>query len=263
MTRLNAIERVLPEHGRINLRTFTIIAADACYIVAVHVLIIDDDTELCDLLRQLLEREGFTAAFAHDGNTGLRAALAGDADIAVLDVGLPGMDGFGVLRKLRESSRLPVLMLTARGEDLDRILGLELGADDYLAKPFHPRELTARLRAILRRVEPHNDPAAARIEINGVRLDPGTREVSAGGEKIQITTIEFDILQFLMQAAGRVVSRDMLMEQLYQRKASPFDRAIDVHISHLRRKLERGTTVIRTVRGVGYQFCRTAEEAVE
>lgn len=228
-----------------------------------HVLIIDDDVELCDLLRQLLVREGYAVTFAHDGNSGLSAALGGGADIAVLDVGLPGMDGFGVLRKLRESSRLPVLMLTARGEDLDRILGLELGADDYLAKPFHPRELTARLRAILRRVEPRPDAGAARMEINGVRLDPGSREVSLDGERLSITTIEFDILQVLMQAAGRVVSRDMLMEQLYQRKASPFDRAIDVHISHLRRKLERSRPVIRTVRGVGYQFCRNAEEAAE
>lgn len=228
-----------------------------------HVLIIDDDLELCDLLKQFLLREGFQVSFAYDGIAGLAEAQKGEADIVVLDVGLPRLDGFGLLRRLRESSKLPVLMLTARGEDLDRILGLELGADDYLAKPFNPRELTARLRAILRRLEPRTESASPRMEINGVRLDPGSREIHCDSERVEVTTIEFDILQVLMHAAGRVVTRDQLMESLYQRKASPFDRAIDVHISHLRKKLERNRTLIRTVRGVGYQFCRSAEDAVE
>src|SRR5262249_30535402 len=174
---------------------------------------------------------------------------------------LPGMDGFEILRQLRESSRVPVIMLTARGEDVDRIVGLELGADDYLPKPFNPRELTARIRAILRRLEPREDEAAQRIEINGVGLDAGAREVTLDGARIDLTTLEFDILQTLMQAAGRVLSRDAVMEALYQRKATPFDRAVDVHISHLRKKLESDRVLIRTVRGVGYQFCRNAEDA--
>jgi len=229
----------------------------------VRVLLIDDDGELCQLLERYLGQEGFEVESRMDGQSGLDAARSGSADLVILDVGLPKLDGFGVLRKLRESSRVPVLMLTARGEDVDRIVGLEIGADDYLPKPFNPRELAARVRAILRRLEPRHAPAGERIELNGVRLDPGSREVSVNGARVDVTTIEFDILQTLMQAAGRVLSRDQLMEALYQRKASPFDRAIDVHISHLRKKIEGDRTLIRTVRGVGYQFCRTAEEARE
>jgi two-component system response regulator CpxR len=225
--------------------------------------LIDDDVELCDLLREFLAREGFTVSAAHDGVAGLEAARAGSADIAVLDVGLPRLDGFGLLRKLRESSKLPVLMLTARGDDVDRIIGLELGADDYLPKPFNPRELAARIRAILRRLEPRHDSGEQRLEVNGVRLDPASREVAVDGKPVELTTVEFDILHALMRAAGRVLSRDALMEALYQRKATPFDRAIDVHIGHLRRKLESGRTLIRTIRGVGYQYCRTAQEGEE
>lgn len=227
------------------------------------VLIIDDDAELCDLLREFLTRESFEVDAAHDGEAGLTRALETGPDIVVLDVMLPKADGFTVLRRLREKSRLPVLMLTARGEDMDRILGLELGADDYLAKPFNPRELAARLRAILRRVQAPPDTQSPVLEVNGVRLLPASREVFAEGRPVELTTFEFDILQVLMRAAGRVLSRDALMEELYQRKASPFDRSIDVHVSHLRRKLETGRTVIKTVRGVGYQFCRSGEEAAE
>jgi len=151
-------------------------------------------------------------------------------------------------------------MLTARGDDIDRIVGLELGADDYVPKPFNARELIARIRAVLRRTEPRADNG--RIEVNGVLLDPGTREVWCDGNRIDLTTIEFDILEQLMRAAGRVLSRDQLMEALYNRKASPFDRAMDMHISHLRKKLEcPDRELIKTVRGVGYQFARTAEES--
>jgi two-component system response regulator CpxR len=226
--------------------------------VGVRVLLIDDDVELCGLLGELLRREGFEVEARHDGAAGLEAARSGLADIVILDVGLPKLDGFGVLRKLRETSRVPVLMLTARGDDVDRIVGLELGSDDYLPKPFNPRELTARLRAILRRSEPVETPA--RLEINGVRLDPGSRAVWLDGAAVDLTTYEFDVLHTLMKSAGRVLSRDDLMESLYQRKSTPFDRAIDVHISNLRRKLEAGRTIIRTVRGVGYQFCRVSED---
>jgi two-component system response regulator CpxR len=178
----------------------------------------------------------------------------------VLDVMLPGLDGFEVLKQLRRESRVPVLMLTARGEDVDRIVGLELGADDYLPKPFNPRELTARVKAILRRTEAKVN--RGRIEVNGVVLDPGTREVTSDGKPIEVTTLEFDILEHLMRNAGRVVSRDGLMESLYNRKATPFDRSIDMHVSHLRRKLEGDRPVIKTIRGVGYQFVHTPEDVV-
>jgi two-component system response regulator CpxR len=179
----------------------------------------------------------------------------------VLDVMLPGIDGFEILRRLRETSKVPVLMLTARGEDVDRIVGLELGADDYLAKPFNPRELAARIRAILRRYEPRTAAPANRIETNGISLDPGAREVVAHGKRVELTTFEFDILEMLMRSAGRVLSRDALMENFYNRKATPFDRSIDMHISHLRKKLDSGDDLIKTIRGVGYQFCRTPEDA--
>src|SRR5579885_2194311 len=196
-----------------------------------HILLVDDDAELCTLLSQFLTREGFTVDYENEGQRGLERALKGDVDLMVLDVMLPGLDGFAILRRLREKSKLPVIMLTARGEDVDRIVGLELGADDYLAKPFNPRELSARIRAILRRIE--NKPLGGRFEINGVAIDPGTRAVYIDGHPIQTTTLEFDILEILMRAAGRVVSRDMLMEAMYNRKATPFDRSIDMHESHL------------------------------
>ena len=226
-----------------------------------HILVIDDDVELAALLKEYLQREGYQVDFAHEGKTGLERALQGNYALVVLDVMLPGMDGFEILRRLRQQTRLPVLMLTARGEDVDRIIGLELGADDYLPKPFNPRELTARIRAILRRVEPR--PADGRVEINGVVLDPGSREVTIDGKPVELTTVEFDILEHLMRAAGRVLSRDALMEALYNRKATPFDRSMDMHISHLRKKLETDRPLIKTVRGVGYQFCRSSEEAAE
>jgi two-component system response regulator CpxR len=224
----------------------------------VRILVIDDDVELASLLKEFLNREGFEVDFAHDGKTGLARALDSNPDLVVLDVMLPGMDGFEILRKLRPQSRVPVIMLTARGEDVDRIVGLELGADDYLPKPFNPRELTARIRAIFRRLDPK--PATARIEINGVMLDPGSREVFLDGKPVELTTIEFDILEHLMRSAGRVLSRDALMEALYNRKATAFDRSMDMHISHIRRKLE-DRPLIKTVRGIGYQFCRSSEEA--
>jgi len=227
----------------------------------VHILLVDDDAELASLLSEFLRREGFTVEAAHEGNRGLEKALQPAIDLVVLDVMLPGIDGFEILKRLRQKSKVPVLMLTARGEDVDRIIGLELGADDYLAKPFNPRELAARIRAILRRYEPRAPVAGSRIETNGIVLDPGTREVTAGGKRIELTTFEFDILEMLMRSAGRVLSRDALMENFYNRKATPFDRSIDMHISHLRKKLENGDDLIKTIRGVGYQFCRTPEDA--
>jgi two-component system response regulator CpxR len=228
----------------------------------VKILLIDDDAELCSLLVEFLSREGFSIECEHEGTRGLERALHGGYDLVILDVMLPGLDGFEILRRLRAESRIPVLMLTARGEDMDRISGLEMGADDYLAKPFNPRELVARIRAILRRLERPPSPEGP-LEVNGVRIVPGTREVSANGRKIEVTTFEFDILERLMQSAGKVVSRDDLMEHLYNRKATAFDRSVDMHISHLRKKLETGQPIIKTIRGVGYQFCRTPDEQVE
>jgi len=224
-----------------------------------RLLIVDDDVELCSLLSEFLRREGYTVETVNNGSAGLARASQGGYDLLVLDVMLPGMDGFEILRRLRQTSRLPVLMLTARGEDVDRIVGLELGADDYLSKPFNPRELAARIKAILRRTEPK--PNRGRIEVNGVVLDPGSREVLLEGQPVETTTLEFDILEQLMRAAGNVVSRDDLMESLYNRKATPFDRSIDMHVSHLRKKLEGGRPVIKTIRGAGYQFCQNQEEA--
>jgi len=227
----------------------------------VHILLVDDDAELCSLLKEFLQREGYTVDCQHEGNAGLGSALQTGVDLVVLDVMLPGIDGFEILRRLRQQSKVPVIMLTARGEDVDRIIGLELGADDYLPKPFNPRELAARIRAILRRYEPRPAGATNRLEVNGIVLDPGTREVISNGKRVELTTFEFDILEMLMRSAGRVLSRDALMENMYNRKATPFDRSIDMHISHLRKKLERGDSLIKTIRGVGYQFSRTPDDA--
>ena len=229
-----------------------------------RILLVDDDVELCGLLTEFLKREGFTLECEHDGKRGLEKAVHGSYDVVLLDVMLPSMDGFEILRSLRKQSKTPVLMLTARGEDVDRIIGLELGADDYLPKPFNPRELAARIRAIMRRLEARPASPGGRLEVNGIVIDPGSREVFANGKSVEVTTFEFDILEMLMRSAGRVLSRDALMENMYNRKATPFDRSIDMHVSHLRKKLETGHPLIKTIRGVGYQFTRTPEEeAVE
>lgn len=223
-----------------------------------RILIVDDDEELASLLSELLAREGFRVDMQNDGRRGLAAALNGGYDLLVLDVMLPGLDGFEILKRVRRESKLPVLMLTARGEDEDRIVGLELGADDYLPKPFNTRELVARIRAVMRRLEQRQP--GGRLEVNGISIEPGTREVRRNGDLVDATTFEFDILETLMRSAGRVVSRDELMEELYGRKATPFDRSVDMHISHLRKKLEAEKPLIKTIRGVGYQFVAAPEE---
>ncbi len=225
-----------------------------------RILIVDDDDELSGMLSELLVREGYRVDTQNDGRRGLAAALNGGYDLLVLDVMLPGIDGFEILKRIRRESRLPIMMLTARGEDEDRIVGLELGADDYLPKPFNTRELVARVKAILRRLEERNP--GGKLEVNGICIDPGSRDVLREGTPVEVTTFEFDILETLMRSAGRVVSRDQLMEELYGRKATPFDRSVDMHISHLRRKLEGEKPLIKTIRGVGYQFVRTPEEAL-
>jgi two-component system response regulator CpxR len=221
----------------------------------VGIFVIDDDRELAGLLRRVFAREGLQAEFCFDGREGLVRALREPCDLVVLDVMLPGLDGFELLRALRRDSDVPVLMLTARGDDVDRIVGLENGADDYLPKPFHTRELVARIRAILRRAA----PAPLRrgggvLDVAGVRADLGSRTVTCDGRQVEVTTMEFDLLWALMSAAGRVLSRDALLDRIDGRAAGPFDRAVDVHVSHLRRKLGGATPRIRTVRGIGYQF---------
>jgi two-component system response regulator CpxR len=218
------------------------------------VLLIDDDAELSGLMAEFFVANSIELTPAFSGPDGLRQALTGRFDLVLLDVMLPGFDGFEVLRRLRSESQVPVLMLTARTESHSRILGLDTGADDYLPKPFDPLELLARVRAILRRTRVTASAPPSALHISGVSLDPNSRRVYLGEEPVELTTIEFDILETLMLSAGRVVSRDELAQRLYQRTATPFERAIDVHISHLRKKLETEIDLIRTIRGIGYQF---------
>ncbi|MBI5441020.1 MAG: response regulator transcription factor [Deltaproteobacteria bacterium] len=227
-----------------------------------RILLIDDDTELCDLLTEYLGREGFSVRALHDGPEGAKEALAGDYSLVVLDVMLPGANGFDVLRQIRAGSAVPVLMLTARGDDVDRIVGLELGADDYLPKPFNPRELVARIRAVQRRTETRGSAAApakgpGHLVVGDVELDAGARVVWRGGERVELTAVEFTILELLLREAGQVVDREGLAKKALGRELTPFDRSIDVHVSSVRKKLGRevgGLERIKTVRGVGYLY---------
>lgn len=200
---------------------------------------------------------------AYTGDEGLSRALEGSYDLVILDVMLPAMDGFEVLRQIRRRSAVPVIMLTARTEHGDRINGLNLGADDYLNKPFSPDELLARIQAVLRRVGRGSALKLDIVEANGVRLNAGTREVFRDGSLVDVTSIEYDILEVLVRSAGRVVSRDDLARFLYNRQANPLERALDVHVSHLRKKLEGGRDLIRTVRGVGYLFAAADEPVLK
>lgn len=199
--------------------------------------------------------------FANDGRSGLSRALNEPFDLVLLDVMLPFMSGFQVLDQIRRRSAVPVIMLTARIEERDRVAGLNAGADDYLPKPFGPEELLARIRAVLRRAG-KLQTAAAPLECANLRLNPQTHEVTQNGEPMELTSIEFEILEHLMRSAGRVVSRDEFTTVLYQRQASPYERALDVHISHLRKKLEaNGRPLIHTVRGVGYLMSAAQAES--
>jgi len=227
----------------------------------VSILLVDDDLELCELLREFFAGEGVRLDAADDGRRGLGMALEGRHDLILLDGMLPGLDGFEVLRLVRRQSQVPVIMLSARTAKADRLAGLGAGADDYVPKPFDPDELLARARAVLRR---SGRPAQAvdAIEMDGLRLVPSAREVWREGEALSLTTIEYDILEFLIRAAGRIVTRDELTAALYRRRSSPFDRAIDVHVSRLRKKLGAYGSRILTVRGTGYLFrAGTAGEA--
>jgi two-component system response regulator CpxR len=191
---------------------------------------------------------------AHSGSEGLTRALEGAFDLIILDVMLPLMNGFDVLRQLRRRSAVPVIMLTACADDEKKVEGLNAGADDYLAKPFSPDELLARIQAVLRRVGRGSALKPEVLEVGGVKLSPGTRQVFRDDSPVEVTSIEYEILEILVRSAGQVVSRDDLARYLYNRQANPLERALDVHVSHLRKKLERGRTLIRTVRGVGYLF---------
>lgn len=228
-----------------------------------HLLLIDDDAELGALMRDFFRDQDINVTTAQNGFEGLEMALHGGFDLILLDVMMPGLDGFQVLKCLREERDTPVLMLTARTESASRIRGLNEGADDYLPKPFEPMELLARVRAILRRTQTGPRDPLSVVEVCGIRLDPGSRMVTMNGREVELTTIEFDILEILMRAAGRVVSRDEIAQRFYNRPATPYDRSIDVHISHLRKKLDAPTDPIRTLRGVGYQFAVLESETEE
>ena len=219
------------------------------------ILIADDDTELCELLREYLGQEGFDVRLAHDGEQALVESRRPGLDAMVLDIMMPRMNGIDVLRILRKESELPVIMLTARGDDLDRIIGLELGADDYLAKPANPRELLARIRAILRRSNAHS--TVATLTVGDLLLNQGARELRCNDQLMDLTSTEFSIIQLLLQHSGEVVEKKDLYLAALGREPVAYDRSIDMHVSNLRRKLGRakdGSERIETIRGIGYQY---------
>lgn len=222
-----------------------------------RVLLIDDDTRLHELLASYLQQNGFTVTVAPDGRRGLAALEGGAFDAVLLDIMMPGLDGIEVIKRIRPKSAVPILMLTAKGDETDRVVGLELGADDYISKPFSPRELLARLRAVLRRTRP--DQPAEQLTAGEIAVDIAGRGVTASGRAVELTGIEFDILVALVRRAGRVVSRDALLEEAGRGDVTVSDRTVDVHISHLRQKLgddPRAPRLIKTVRGVGYVLAK-------
>jgi two-component system response regulator CpxR len=224
-----------------------------------RILLVDDDVELCRLVVEYLEGEAHEVEAVHGGEEGARRAVGEGWDLAILDVMLPGINGFDVLRRIRECGGLPVVMLTARGDDVDRIVGLELGADDYLPKPFNPRELAARIRAILRRAGGESPSGASVVRVGDLELDRGARAVVRAGEPIPVTGVEYELLELLVERAGSVVTREELSRRALGRRPSPYDRSLDTHMSNLRRKLgplPGGEERLKTLRGVGYQYVR-------
>lgn len=223
-----------------------------------HVLLVDDDVELCALHQEVLESEGFEVSLAYDGESGVEAMASSPFDIVVLDIMMPGMGGIETLRQIRRSSFVPILMLTARGDDIDRILGLELGADDYVPKPCTPRELVARVRAILRRATSGGClDAAGALRTGALLVEPAARRASWRGAPLDLTGAEFNLLEQLARNVGRVVSKEELSLRALGRKLTRYDRSIDVHLTHLRAKLGEladGRSPIQTVRGLGYQL---------
>ena len=226
-----------------------------------RILAVDDDTTLTEMLAEYLEPEGFTLEAVHDGEAGVERILAGGYAIVVLDVMLPGIGGLEVLRRVRRQSQVPVIMLTARQATADRVLGLEVGADDYLPKPFDPRELVARVRTVLRRVRPGStDQSGEFITVDDLLLDAGRREVRRAGEAVELTSAEFDLLRTLLASAGKVVSREDLFRRVLEREFSVLDRGIDNLISAVRRKLgpaPDGAERIKAIRGTGYLYAHS------
>jgi DNA-binding response OmpR family regulator len=222
------------------------------------ILLIDDDEELCELVSEYLTVEGFEVEAVHNGEDGLSKALENEHNLIILDVMLPKKNGFDVLRDLRQKSKIPVLMLTARGDDMERIVGLEIGADDYLPKPFNPRELVARLRAILRRVNgEENQSIAEKIQVDDIEVSISARSAKRSGEDLNLTGVEFDLLVNLLRNAGNIVKKEDLSLQVLDRRLSPFDRSLDMHVSNLRKKLgarANGDERIKTIRSVGYIY---------
>ncbi len=225
--------------------------------MSLRVLLIDDDLRLHQLLTQYLEQNGVQLTCAPDGLRGLQLLETQVFDAVLLDVMMPGLDGLEVCKRIRARSNVPVLMLTAKGDETDRVVGLELGADDYLSKPFGPRELLARLRAVLRRAKP--EVVSERLSLGEIRVDVGTREVTVAGKLADLTALEFDILVALMRRPGRVISRDTLLAEAGRNDVVVGERTVDVHISHLRQKLgDDPPRLIKTVRGVGYVLTKDA-----
>jgi two-component system OmpR family response regulator len=226
-----------------------------------HILIVDDDREIRELLARFLAKHGYRTATARDGAEMHKALADWKIDLVVLDLMLPGEDGLSLCRRLRANSNLPVIMLTAMGEDTDRIVGLEMGADDYMAKPFNPRELLARIKAVLRRAEglPSNTPPEGALLFAGWRLDPGSRALNdSEGRIVELTGGEFDLLQAFLTHPKRVLNRDQLLDLTRGRMAMPFDRSVDIQVSRLRRKID--PSFIVTVRGGGYMFACEVEK---
>jgi two-component system, OmpR family, response regulator CpxR len=227
------------------------------------ILVVDDDVELCELLEQYLSSQGFQIDAVHDGSTGVERALSGIYSLVILDVMLPGIRGFEVLRQIRAKSTLPVIMLTAHGDDIDRIVGLEIGADDYLPKPYNPRELAARINAVLRRTAggPAKDVLTpVNILLDDVRLDTRARTARHNTRDVELTSAEFELLAMFFKAPGQVLSRDDLVKSALGRDLEPSDRSLDVHVSNLRKKLgpcPDGSERIRAIRNVGYVYVVT------
>ena len=223
------------------------------------VLVIDDDHDLVDLLREFLATEGFTVDAAYDYASGLAAALDGEHELVVLDVMLPGGSGLELLKTLRASSQVPLLLLSAVGETVDRIIGLQIGADDYLAKPFEPWELAARIHAILRRTRIHKD--GSEIKVGDVALSVSRRVVSRADIPVELTAVEFNVLECLLRNAGSIVTRETLAERALGRPLAPFDRSVDVHVHNLRKKISATPDErIKTIRGVGYMYTPPLED---
>ena len=224
-----------------------------------QILVIDDDVELCELVAEYLEPEGYKVEAVHEGPEGVARSLSGEHALVVLDYMLPGLNGFEVLRQIRAKSSLPIVMLTARGDDMNRIIGLQIGADDYLPKPFNPMELVARINAVLRRshTDPDQIPAPEVVVVGDIELDKRTRAVLRAGEPVELTAVEYSLLVKLVSKPGRIIEREELVKDVLHRELSPFDRSIDTHVSNLRRKLGHtvnGLERIKTVRSVGYIY---------